>query len=230
MTLETAIRLTEVLLAFAIIQQSLEHLTAHRLERNLVLMRIPFATLLLSGFASAYVVWILTGWSVMLLRRFDGPYNGGADKMTLLILTCLSLAHLAPTRFWTEMALSYLAIQVVLSYFVSGWVKLRNPDWRNGTALRDVFGFSTYPVAENLRALSDAPRLTLVASWFVISLEVAFPLALSSTELLFAALAATALFHLANACVFGLNRFFWIWLAAYPSLIWFQMRVVAPTL
>ncbi|MEP6017918.1 MAG: HTTM domain-containing protein [Paracoccaceae bacterium] len=230
MTLDIAIRWTEVLLAFAIFQQSVEHLPAIRSERNLVAMRIPIALVLLSGFASSYAVWILTGMSVLLLRRFDGPYNGGADKMSLLILTCLSLVHHAPSLFWAEMAMAYLAIQVVLSYFVSGWVKLQNPDWRNGTALRDVFGFSAYPVTENLRRLSDAPRLTFTASWAVIALEVAFPLALSSSVVLLAALATTALFHLANAIVFGLNRFFWIWLAAYPSLIWFQMRVVPPTL
>jgi hypothetical protein len=40
-----------------------------------------------------------------------------------------------------------------------------------------------------------------------------------------AALALTAAFHLANACLFGLNRFLWVWLAAYPSLIWLQARV-----
>ena len=104
MTLDIAIRWTEVLLAFAILQQSIEHLAAGRSERNLVALRIPVALVLLSGFASSYAVWILTGMSVLLLRRFDGPYNGGADKMSLLILTCLSLAHLAPTRFWAEMA------------------------------------------------------------------------------------------------------------------------------
>jgi hypothetical protein len=35
-----------------------------------------------------------------------------------------------------------------------------------------------------------------------------------------------AAFHLANACLFGLNRFLWIWLAAYPPLLWFQERVI----
>jgi hypothetical protein len=42
---------------------------------------------------------------------------------------------------------------------------------------------------------------------------------------LIVALVVAAGFHLANACVFGLNRFFGIWLAAYPSLIWLQGRI-----
>lgn len=30
---------------------------------------------------------------------------------------------------------------------------------------------------------------------------------------------------LCNACLFGLNRFFWIWIMAYPSMFWFQQRI-----
>ena len=30
---------------------------------------------------------------------------------------------------------------------------------------------------------------------------------------------------LQGACLFGLNRFFWTWLAAYPALVWLQGRV-----
>ena len=37
---------------------------------------------------------------------------------------------------------------------------------------------------------------------------------------LFGALALAAVFHTANACLFGLNRFLWAWLAAFPALIW----------
>jgi len=37
------------------------------------------------------------------------------------------------------------------------------------------------------------------------------------------ALAIGAAFHLANAFAFGLNRFLWAWLAAYPAL-WFWAR------
>ena len=64
-------------------------------------------------------------------------------------------------------------------------------------------------------------------SWAVILFELLLPISLFDQRLLIAALAIAALFHLANACLFGLNRFFWIWLAAYPSLLWFQAFIVA---
>ncbi|MFK7944452.1 MAG: HTTM domain-containing protein [Paracoccaceae bacterium] len=167
----------------------------------------------------------LLALNVAILHRYDGPYNGGADRMTLLVLVCLSLAHLLPDGDWAELALAYLAFQLVFSYALSGWVKLRNPDWRSGRALVDVFLFSAYPVSEALRGLSDRTRLLFVASWSVIGLEIFFPLALFHPWLLAIALGLTVVFHIANACVFGLNRFLWAWLAAYPSLIWFQARI-----
>ena len=57
--------------------------------------------------------------------------------------------------------------------------------------------------------------------------ELLFPLSLLTASSLYVALVIAASFHLANACLFGLNRFFWIWIAAYPSLLWLQQRVFA---
>ena len=47
----------------------------------------------------------------------------------------------------------------------------------------------------------------------------------STARLLIFSPSLATLFHLGNALLFGLNRFFWIWLAAYPALLWFQQRV-----
>ena len=55
--------------------------------------------------------------------------------------------------------------------------------------------------------------------------ELAFPLTLLTQTTLIMGLAVAATFHFANAGLFGLNRFFWIWLAAYPSILWLQNRV-----
>jgi hypothetical protein len=33
-------------------------------------------------------------------------------------------------------------------------------------------------------------------------------------------MALAACFHLANAALLGLNRFLWVWVAAYPALYW----------
>ncbi len=224
MTVMEVVRLTEVLLAAAVAQQSLEHLFAGH-GRGLFGLRLVLCGCLAFGVGGAFAVWGLWGASLVMLWRFQGPYNGGSDKMTVLILSCLSLAHLAPSPYWAEMAVSYLAVQLVLSYFVSGWIKIINPEWQSGRALCDVFRFSAYPVSEGLRAWADQRAVLFAMSWAVMLLEVLFPLALLHPDALKLALVCTAAFHLSNAVCFGLNRFFWIWLCAYPSLIWFQDRI-----
>lgn len=225
MTLEAAIRLTEILMGFAFVQQSIEHLTVFSNERRLFLARLALAVLLIIGVQTAWISFLLLLLGLAILHIFQGPYNGGADRMSLLILSCLCLAQLAPTPRWQELAFGYLALQLILSYFISGGVKLLNPEWRNGQALRDVFQFSAYPVSESLRQLSQSARVLQSMSWAVILFELLFPLALISSGSLTVALIIAAIFHLTNAFLFGLNRFFWIWVAAYPSIIWFQARI-----
>ena len=225
MTLEAAIRLTEILMGFAFVQQSIEHLTVFSNERRLFLARLALAVLLIIGVQTVWISFLLLLLGLAILTIFQGPYNGGADRMGLLVLSCLFLAHLAQGSRWQELAFGYLALQLILSYFISGGVKLLNPEWRNGQALRDVFQFSAYPVSKSLRQLSQSARLLQSMSWAVILFELLFPLALISSGSLTVALIIAAIFHLTNAFLFGLNRFFWIWVAAYPSIIWFQARI-----
>jgi hypothetical protein len=224
MTLELAVRLAEILLGFAIFQQSLEFLRGHGLEQKLALIRAPLAILLMLGIYPLWVESALLVTFLLLIKRFHGPYNGGSDTMSMLVLLCLWLANLAPSRMWQEIALGYLALQLTLSYFQSGLVKIENLEWRSGKALREVFAFTAYPVSESLRNLAAKPGLLVFASRAVIIGELLFPLALLHSVTLAVALLTTGIFHVANAVLFGLNRFVWSWLAAYPSLIWLQYR------
>lgn len=225
MSFDIAIRATEILIALAFIQQSAEHLIGLRNEQILFLPRLVLSILLLFGIQTQWVILALVILGLFILKRFQGPYNGGSDRMGLLILCCLCAVYFIPSLQWQEIVFAYLALQLVLSYFISGWVKIINPDWRNGLALQDVFRFSAYPVSEELREFAKRPKLLWLMSWAIMLFELLFPVALLSKETLIFGLAIATLFHLANACLFGLNRFLWIWIAAYPSLLWLQHRI-----
>lgn len=225
MNFDDAVRLTEILMGFAFAQQSIEHLKTKTNEQYIFLPRLILSILLIAGIESSWILALLLLLGLVMLQRFQGPYNGGSDRMGLLVLTCLCAVHFAPTRYWQEIAFGYLALQLVLSYFISGWVKIVNPDWRTGRALCDVFQFSAYPVSESLRHWSNSPKLMYLMSWCVMLFELLFPFALMSKPTVILALFIAACFHFTNACLFGLNRFFWIWITAYPSLLWLQWRV-----
>lgn len=227
MTFDAAQRATEVLMAVAFLQQGVEHLVGPTRDRRWAVGQIALSVGIAAGIAPLVLEAILLLVSVGLVRHFGGPYNGGSDRMRLLVLTCLIGSRAATGTLWQQAALGYLAVQVVLSYAMAGWVKLANPDWRCGRALRDVFAFSVYPVSDALRRWAAAPGALLALSWVTMTFEALFPVALLSHTVLPVALAIALAFHLANACVFGLNRFAWIWLAGYPCLLWFQHGVLA---
>ena len=225
MSLDAAIRLTEVLLSIALIQQSLEHIFGLPEERIHYLVRLFLAALLVPGIQSQWICVGLFVNALFILNRFQGPYNGGSDLLSLLLIFCLGLAHMMPNTLWQEYVFGYLALQVTFSYFKSGWAKVVHRDWRSGRALEDVFAFSAYPVSEATRAWAAWPRLLCTMSWAVILFELLFPLAFITPVALIAGLTIALVFHVANFYLFGFNRFVWVWVAAFPSLLWLQARL-----
>jgi hypothetical protein len=239
-----ALLLTQLGLALAVAAQAIEHRRASRGEWRLMAWRGGAAVLLLVGvmwslWASqtpgatiqaasigqalrAAASWVIFGLGVLSLKRFGGPYCGGSDLMTLQVSLCMALAESSTSPAWRLGAAGYLSIQVCLSYWQSGWVKLVNPEWRNGRALREVFAYTHYPVSEATRHWARTPRLLWVMGWLIMLMEFFFPLSLYYRTSLCASLVFMGLFHLANAWFFGLNRFFWIWITTYPTLLAWQ--------
>jgi hypothetical protein len=151
MLLDQAVRYSEIILAFAYAQQSLEYIRGLQPEKTWGVIRLLLSILLLMGFQPVLVEAGLLIVACVLLYRFQGPYNGGSDCMSILVLLCLFLSHIAPTPFWQQLALGYLAFQLTFSYFQSGYIKIINADWRSGQALTDVFAITVYPVSEHAR-------------------------------------------------------------------------------
>ena len=161
---------------------------------------------------------LLLGTALLICIRFRGTFNGGSDYMTVLLLLVTSIARLLPTAGVQLGCLWYISIQLSASYFIAGIVKLRRSSWREGTALPAIFALPQYRVPRLSQLLADHPGAARLLSWGVLLFEVAFPLALSGPLSCACFLGLAFLFHLSNACILGLNRFLWIWPAAYPAL------------
>lgn len=163
--------------------------------------------------------------------RFRGIFNGGSDYMTMSMLLGLGIGLLAPTQPFqpnqpppTTLGFYFMALTGTYSYFVAGVVKLRNPLWRGGTALRVFLTDSNYSVLPLFQQWASQPKLMILASWAVISWECAFPLVWFKPTLTLPFLMVAFLFHLGNFWVFGLNRFVFAWMVFYPSLYFATQR------
>ena len=152
--------------------------------------------------------------------RFRGTFNGGSDMMTFVVLTGVLLSLVLPETS-LKFGLVYICVHALFSYFRAGTGKLKEAKWRDGTALAIFLSRSLYPDMQKLAAqLRPMNWLCVVMSWGVMVFElsvIALPLAPNSAIVYFEAL---LLFHFCVYRAFGLNRFFWIWLSAWPSIFY----------
>jgi hypothetical protein len=179
-----------------------------RSHQLLNVLRLVAAILAMySPIPAALALMVVTTWLINV--RWRGTFNGGSDFMTFHILLAWFIASVAPG--FEKACLLYIAIQVILSYFVAGIAKLRNPEWRSGHALETFL---------NRVDIMPPKNVCFILSWVLMVFEVLFPLALKM-PLPFVVMAI--FFHLTNVYVFGLNRFFFAWLAGYPALFLIAM-------
>lgn len=157
---------------------------------------------------------------ILVCVRFRGASNGGSDSMSVVLASALSLpVLLGRTPLVLQAALLYIGVQVTLSYVIAGLAKLRQPDWRDGSALRHFMLASPYGVPRLVQRLIERRAVAEVLGWSIIAFECLFPLAWLDPRLCAAFLVCGTLFHAANVLVLGLNRFFWAWIAGYPALL-----------
>ena len=190
----------------------------------LLCVRLCIALALLGGWVSPLLAVLLFASSVILLFRWRGAFNGGSDFMTLVCVTGLLMAQLVgyfshdPALGWRA-GLWYVTVYVVSSYFVSGWVKLLRPEWRNGHAMTVFLDGGVYgPLSAG--SLYRRPQLAALVSWTFTMWEGCFPLALLDVRIAWFMCATAPVFHYLVYWHFGLNRFLWAWLATYPAVLY----------
>jgi pimeloyl-ACP methyl ester carboxylesterase len=145
--------------------------------------------------------------------------SDGSDQVTLQTQTAAAVARLSNDTVVTDIALSYISLQGVMSYAISGWVKLFGQSWRDASALPGVMRTRTYgcrPVYQwAIRHPVAAKRVThsmLVA-------EAAFPLVFVTRGHLTKPMIAWALaFHISNAGFMGLGRFVTAFASMHPPI------------
>jgi hypothetical protein len=251
-----AIRVTEILLAWSLLIQTLEYLRMGKVtapdglwswslqradipnapvralldvlfkprvhQLHLLLRVLAVLGLALQGASLALVGFLFVG-NMLILIRWRGAFNGGSDFMTLVVLTGLLISQVLSA--WGNAQLGwqagfwYIAIQAVTSYFLSGAVKLLRPEWRNGSALTIFLNGAIYGPLSATHPLRHK-WLATISAWGFIVWEILFPVSLLDPRLAAVFCAVAAIFHFLVFWFFGLNRFFWAWLCAFPAIIW----------
>lgn len=137
--------------------------------------------------------------------------------MTLHVLAACTFALFRPDH--AQYATTYIAVLVICSYFLAGVSKVLSPGWRKGSALVEVIKYSNATVPSRLAKKLQSFGNLKTLSFIVIVFELMFPLVLLGGIFTPSILVMGILFHFANYYLFGLNRFFWVWIATYPAIM-----------
>lgn len=185
-----------------------------------VLSLLSLAGMVTSEFGSgsyrlALLVLILAN-AAMYYRQSFGL--DGADQMSFLILLTLLFCFLASSDEGIRaVGAWFIALQLALSYIVSGVAKLLSPEWRSGRAIPGILSTYTYGTGLTRRLLASHRWLGVMLCWSVIVLELVLPFGLLlDPPSLVLLLCLGLLMHLAIAIVMGLNDFVWGFAAGYP--------------
>lgn len=238
---------TSLIWGFSLSLQALEEIKLYQKIKSLNIFQPKFLKIILSlkiflslslmavifiktPILQSIIVSILFWVTLMLQYKFRGSFNGGSDRMTIQVglVLVLSTNAIIWNPIWAHYALLYLAIQTLFSYGIAGLVKIKNSGWRNGQSLHDYLKYSYYSVPRIAKNISHYPLLMKLSSWIVIFFELGLiPAFLLLNGWGFIGLLMISMyFHVCVYAIFGLNRFFFAWIAAYPSLLYLKSILI----
>lgn len=158
------------------------------------------------------LIFLVALLQLLICIRFRGTFNGGSDMMIFVVATGLIIGG--------KIGLIYIAIHAVYSYFKAGLVKLKQKSWTNGSSLVDFLKISLYPDIQSIGPkLQNQMKLSRCLNWATLFFELSLPVIFFLPQIALAYLGIAVTFHLVVYFAFGLNRFFWIWLATWPAIL-----------
>jgi hypothetical protein len=152
--------------------------------------------------------------------RSAGLGQDGADQ-ALIVEQAAQLAY-AFSKEGSKLEKSatyFLGAQAILSYFVSGYVKLISPVWRSGEAMVGITRTASYGGRGVDQLMAEYPKVRKIAAWSVIVSEImapAVPFFPRPARISWQTSMVTM--HILIAALMGLNRFMWAFSSFHPIL------------
>jgi len=184
------------------------------------LQKIAAIQIALSGLAAFQPLSVffigLFATHLLICIRFRGAFNGGSDMMTFVVLTGAIIATLG----FSKIGLIYIATHTLYSYFKAGLAKVKYKEWRNGQAIPAFLMRSIFPDIQNAATkLAKHKAFNMLLGWGTLIFELSALGLLFTPSASYLYFALAVVFHLAIYFSFGLNRFFWIWITAWPATL-----------
>ncbi|OCA80562.1 hypothetical protein BBH99_00220 [Chryseobacterium contaminans] len=190
----------------------------------LLILRLILSLLLIVFVENTYYLIFVVFVIQLLFNLRNRVALSGADQMRTIILFGLSIISIN-NNFFFEVGSFFIIIQLYISYFFTGYNKLKSPVWRNGNALIWVLNSNLFGNKIIQKKLIDQGQIFNIAlCWGVILFQITFPLLASFSHTVVYVLIIGIIFHTSLAALCNLNDFFWSYLSSYPLVYFFSIK------
>lgn len=185
-----------------------------RLGAGLVLVT-PYGS---NGARAAANAVCVAGHALTAPRHYYGA--DGSDHVALMSQTLTLVSRMSKKDpAVTDAALWLSSMQAVMSYAVSGWVKLAGDKWRNDEAFEGVMRTRVYGNEMVWRLLQKHPLAGKVVGKLTLAVECGYPIIyVGGGRLARPLMFSTAFMHVNIAWTMGLGRFVFAFLSMYGAL------------
>ncbi len=174
----------------------------------------------LAALLAGYVLYVHLLVHIRMLVGMDGSDQMQTVIWASMFIYCLPLNDTARTA-----AALFIAVQLVLSYLVSGLAKLVSPVWRGGSAISQITRTATY-CTQGLARVLARPVISATLCWATIIFEVGSPfLLLAGRPGAVALIVMGTAFHVGVALAMGLTTFIFAFVATFPVVYYFAGRL-----
>lgn len=175
-----------------------------------------------TGRSSVIPLFVLTVLALGFHLR-NSSSNDGSDQYTLIILVACTLSELIHSQNAYAAAAFFIAGQSMLAYSVSGWLKIFQRGWRDGSFAKGILETSSFGNRALLVWFRRYPAISVLGGIAVCGgdclLGIAGVIPPSITMLV---LAFGVVLHFGIARVLGLNTFVLAFCATYPCVYYFS--------
>lgn len=194
---------------------------------KLMLIRL-ICSLILFSFISYHWIFYIILFIIQLLFNIRNAYSlSGADQMQTIILFGLMIFSLRIDNTTSLLTLYFIVLQLLLSYFFTGYHKIGSEKWRNGNALLLVLNSETFGNSFFQKILYKNKFISITFSWIIILVQLTFIFSFFLyPELTIYYLFALFFFHLNIAFFMGLNHFFWVFVSCYPIIFYLSKNIL----
>ncbi len=169
--------------------------------------------------------WIIgfVFYSLVVMNYRNVAYGiDGADKLLTIIFGAFFILYLQPFYLNIQYAcLWFISGNVMFAYFISAYHKVKNKEnWYIQNGSLHLFNHPFWVDVKFLTIRTKHQKLFFLLDKTVLIWQLTFLIALLiGGHFLLLYLAIGVGFHLFNAFFLGLNKFLFVWLSAYPAII-----------